>query len=180
MLWSLRHSVVVDVQGACVTGPKNPNGMCTIDVDETFLQTNSGSGVTTPEDAGKLFITNLRIRQRPLETGLAPIPALGPLGMMVLVSNDQLWMKDVILEGNTLAPRGRGLDIAADVDVYMEGTIQFRPSGSIVGHRVPRWHANHVLPRCPWFTDAYAYQYHLLDDAMDLRVVVNLIRSRPM
>lgn len=108
-------------QGACEIRTDNPSGTCTLDMYEDGFRTNPGRGA----DTGKLFLSNLRIRQSPLQLGRATgggalLPTTGQAGL-ILAGNEQLWLKDVFLEGSALSPRARGLDAEAGVAVYMEG-----------------------------------------------------------
>lgn len=124
------------MQGACEVGPDNPTGMCTLDVYEDGFQINPGSGAAAAEDSGKLLLSNIRMRQRPVEVGGVVLPTSGHAGL-VWVGNEELWLKDVFLEGSALSPRARGLDIEAGVAVYMEGAILF-PQRSPILNRLYR------------------------------------------
>lgn len=110
------------VQGACERGPSNPGGMCTVHIYEDGFQINQGSGIASPQDAGKLVLSNIRMRQTPVEVDGALVPSTGHAGL-ILVRFQQLWLQNVFLEGSRLSPRARGLDVDAGVAVYMEGTV---------------------------------------------------------
>lgn len=95
--------------------------MCTLDIGEDGLEINAGSGAASPEDSGKFFLSNVRLRQRPVQTGKVALPNSGH--SLLQASNRQAWLKDVFLEGSALSARVRGLDVGSSVAVYMEGTL---------------------------------------------------------